>query len=96
MADEVPNPYKAAIGRAIPTVRGHAGTAAAALDGAKKAFAANAWTGGTSAAFGADLNGRAGTVKTAGDACVTELQDMHDKQPDKVAPGDWQTRWRNL
>jgi hypothetical protein len=96
MAGEVPNPYKSAVGRALGTVKGQATTAASALDGAKKAFAAGAWTGGTSGAFSTDLTGRANTAKGGADACVTELEGIYNKEPDKVEPGAWQIHWHNL
>lgn len=96
MAGEVPNPYKSAVGRALGTVRGHATTVSTALDGAKKAFAAGAWTGGTSAAFSTDLTGHGNTAKTGADACVTELETIYNKEPDKVEPNAWQIHWRNL
>jgi hypothetical protein len=96
LTGDLPNPYKAAVGRAVSGVRTPAGAVAAALDGAKKAFAAKAWTGGTSGAFGADLAGHAAGAKRAADACVHELQAIHDKEPDKVQLGDWRLHWRNL
>jgi hypothetical protein len=96
LTGDLPNPYKAAVGRAVSAVRTPAGAVGAALDGAKKAFAAKAWTGGTSGAFGADLAGHAAGAKRAADACVHELQAIHDKEPDKVQLGDWQLHWRNL
>ncbi|NEA31525.1 hypothetical protein [Streptomyces sp. SID13031] len=84
------------MGRALGTVRGQATSASSALDGAKKAFAAGAWTGGTSDAFSADLTGRAGTAKAGADACVTELETIYNKEPDKVEPDAWQIHWHNL
>jgi hypothetical protein len=96
MAGDLPNPYKAAVGRAVSAARTQAASAATALDGAKKAFAARAWTGGTSAAFGTNLVGHATAVKRAADASVTALQAIHTKEPDTVEPGDWRLHWRNL
>jgi hypothetical protein len=96
VAGEVPNPYKAAVGRALGTVRGQATTAETALDAAKKAFAAGAWTGGTSDAFSADLNGRDTAAKNGAHGCVTELEGIYTKEPDKVEPGAWQIHWHNL
>ncbi|GAA0608827.1 hypothetical protein HPO96_30825 [Kribbella sandramycini] len=96
MTGEVPNPYKSAVGRALGTVRGHATTVSTALDAAKKAFAAGAWTGGTSAAFLTDLTGNGTSAKGGADACVTELESIYAKEPDKVEPGAWQIHWRNL
>jgi hypothetical protein len=93
---DVPNPYKAAVGRAVTAARTPAGSAATALDAAKKAFAAKAWIGGTSAAFGADLAGHATAAKQAADASVAALQAIYDKEPDQVPPGSWQLHWRNL
>ena len=96
MPGEVPNPYKAAIGRAITAAQTPAASAATALDAAKKAFAAKAWTGGSSATFGAELAGHAGSAKRAADASITALQAMHTKEPDKVPLDSWQLHWRNL
>lgn len=96
MTGEVPNPYKLAVGRAVTAVRTPAGSASTALDAAKKAFAAKAWTGGTSGAFGTDLAGIAATTKQAADASVAALQAIHDKEPDQIPPGSWQLHWRNL
>jgi hypothetical protein len=90
---DLPNPYKVAVGRAVSTVRPPAASVASALDSAQKAFAAKAWTGGTSGAFGADLAGHATAVKLASDACVKQLQVIHDKEPDKVEAGDWRLHW---
>ncbi|WP_405055928.1 hypothetical protein OG474_24665 [Kribbella sp. NBC_01505] len=96
MAGEVPNPYKSAVGQALGTVKGHATTVSTALDGAKKAFTGGAWTGGTSAAFSTDLNGNATSAKGGADACVTELETLYNKEPDKVEPDAWQIHWRNM
>jgi hypothetical protein len=96
MAGEVPNPYKSAVGRALGTVRGQATTAGSALDGAKKAFAAGAWTGGTSDAFSADLNGHDTSATSGANGCVTELEGIYNKEPDKVEPDAWQIHWHNL
>lgn len=96
MADGVPNPYKAAVSRAVTAVQGPSNAAAAALDAAKKAFGANAWTGGTSGAFGADLAGHATAARLSAQAAVTDLRAIHDKEPDQVQRGAWQLHWRNL
>jgi hypothetical protein len=93
---EVANPYKAAVGGALGRVKGYSSTAAAALDAAKTAWSAKAWTGGTSADFEAGLTAQATAAKNGGDACVGELQGMYDRQPDKVESTAWQVHWRNL
>ncbi|MFB6726377.1 hypothetical protein ACFCV3_39780 [Kribbella sp. NPDC056345] len=96
MTDGVPNPYKAAVSRAVTAVQGPANAAATALDAAKKAFGANAWTGGTSSSFGADLAGHTTVARQSAQAAVADLRAIHDKEPDQVPPGAWQLRWRNL
>ncbi len=95
MTGDVPNPYKHAVGRALTTLRPQVHAAAIALDAAKKAFAAGAWTGGASGAFAADLQGRDKAVKAAATACVTELETIYRGEPEQVAPTAWQIRWRN-
>jgi hypothetical protein len=96
LTGELPNPYKVAVGRAVSTARVPANSAASAQDAAKKAFAANAWTGGTSGAFGADLAGHATTARQAAAACVATLQMIYDKEPEKVSAGAWQLHWRKM
>ena len=93
---EVANPYRAAIGSALGSVKGYASTAAGALGAAKTAWSAKAWTGGTSADFEAGLTAQAGAAKDGGDACVSELQAMYNKEPEKVDSNSWQVHWRNL
>jgi hypothetical protein len=95
MTGEIPNPYKHAVGRALGTMRPQAHAAATALEAAKKAFAAGAWTGGASGAFGANLQGRDKAVKAATSACVNELETVYRGEPEQVAPTAWQVRWRN-
>jgi hypothetical protein len=71
-------------------------TRPSALNTAKTAWGEKAWTGGTSADFEAGLTAQATAAKNGGDACVSELQGMYDKEPDKVDSNAWQVHWRNL
>lgn len=94
MTGDIPNPYKHAVSEALPKVRQDVHGATIALNAAKAAFASGAWTGGTSAAFGTDLQGRDKSVKNAAQACLTEVEAIHRAEPDKVEPTAWQLHWR--
>ncbi|ROS26004.1 hypothetical protein [Cellulomonas sp. PhB150] len=96
MADEIPNPYLAAIrvrrGQAVPV----AADLRDDLDGVIRAMDAGAWISSTADDFYTDLTGHHRSVTTAADGAIATFDDAIRRQPEKVEPDAWQTRWRNL
>ncbi|RHA37648.1 hypothetical protein [Cellulomonas rhizosphaerae] len=96
MADEIPNPYLAAIrsrrGLAVPV----AADLRDDLDAVVRAMDAGAWVSSAADDFYTDLTGHRRSVTTASDGAIATFDDAIRRQPEKVEPGAWQTRWRNL
>ncbi|WP_416979295.1 hypothetical protein [Streptomyces sp. T028] len=96
MSDTVPNPYKSALATAIGRARPHAQNAATMLDQAIQAMQGKAWVSPTADTFFAGLKDADDKARAGGEACVAELQRVHDGEPDQVERHAWQTHWRNL
>ena len=95
-ASPIPNPYKAALARALTSAQPVAADCGTALDGAIASMQGQAWVSPLAQEFVNGLIAQDRSATDAGHHSVEELRRAHDAQTDKVEPGAWQLHWRNL
>ena len=95
-AAAIPNPYKAALARALASARPAAHDCETALDGAIASMQGQAWVSPLAQEFVNGLIAQDRAATDAGHHSVEEVRRAHDAQPDRVEPGAWQLHWRNI
>lgn len=92
----VPNPYRAALDRALHVVEGEAGTLSQALRAVQSAMDGGAWKSTTADAFAAAAADHRARLVDCGDASVSAVRQARDAQPLQVPADAWQIRWRSV
>jgi hypothetical protein len=82
------NPRKEELRIALNQAKEKSGTIPGVLQGAETAMSSNAWTGGTSGDFSADLTGHQTTAQSGGTSSVDEIQHAYDTCPAEVEDPD--------
>lgn len=96
MADQVSNPYRAALCASRDDARPVAADLKGDLDAAVKAMDNGAWQSSIADTFYTELTEHKTTLTTAAEGVMTEFDDAIEHEEPMVDSDAWQVRWRNV
>ncbi|SEF10672.1 hypothetical protein [Jiangella alba] len=96
MADQVSNPYRAALCASRDDARPVSDDLKSDLDAAVRAMDNGAWQSSIADTFYTELTGHKTTLTTAAEGVMTEFGDAIEHEEPMVDANAWQVRWRNV